>query len=532
LQIGPGIFSVAANFQPGDSLYVREGGGLEKVQIDTVARVKAVRPAFNLLVTPGGTYLANEVVVHNKGCFLPDTPILRADGTRTPISEVRPGEELLAFTTAGEIVHTMVRQVIIHEVGEYLVVGTDQATLRVTREHPFYVGNGTFKTLEALKLGDRIFTDRPNTFFANGVAVHNKGGGCFPAGTRVSTPRGEIAIELLRHGDAVVAIDAQGIRVETAVETIHTTRSTVLILETDNGILRTTQEHPLLSADGDFRPASEFKFGEQIMTWRSHQLHRTTIRRTATTVEEDVYNLRVGHPHIFVADGFVVHNKGGGGFGGGFGGGYHGGGSSGGSADPTIPFIVIGAFIVIYFVAKVAQKEKGDEDLDFSYSRDDIDRKAAKTRKLLEFLSKVDQTMAVSQLQEVAMSTFTKLQQCWQARTYDPIQPLLMPDLYADHCAELNGMVHHHEINMIADLRITHADIVNVRYTHKENDREFTALIAASARDYYIDDRTLAPASFCVATKNPRTSRNSGRFIVRMAHGCFERLNNLVSPMR
>jgi predicted lipid-binding transport protein (Tim44 family) len=33
-------------------------------------------------------------------------------------------------------------------------------------------------------------------------------------------------------------------------------------------------------------------------------------------------------------------------------------------------------------------------------------------------------------------------------------------------------------------------DIVNVRYTHKENQREFTALITATARDYYIDDRT------------------------------------------
>jgi len=67
------------------------------------------------------------------------------------------GDELLAFTTTGEIVHTTVRQVIIHEVDEYVVVGTEQTTLRVTREHPFYTGNRTFKTLEALKVGDRIF---------------------------------------------------------------------------------------------------------------------------------------------------------------------------------------------------------------------------------------------------------------------------------------------------------------------------------------------------------------------------------------
>jgi len=205
LQIGPGTFRVAANLQPGDALCVREGNAFKTVTIDKIARVKAVHPAFNLLVLPGGTYLANDIVVHNKGCFLPDTPILRADGTSSPISEIRPGDELIAFTTSGEIVHTTVRQVIIHEVNEYVVVGTEQTTLRVTREHPFYTGDGTFKTLEALKIGDRIFalgdgglreqritsletvqaptrvynlqTDHPNTYFANGIAVHNKGGG-------------------------------------------------------------------------------------------------------------------------------------------------------------------------------------------------------------------------------------------------------------------------------------------------------------------------------------------------------------------
>jgi predicted lipid-binding transport protein (Tim44 family) len=33
-------------------------------------------------------------------------------------------------------------------------------------------------------------------------------------------------------------------------------------------------------------------------------------------------------------------------------------------------------------------------------------------------------------------------------------------------------------------------DLVNVRYTEKPDQREFTALITASARDYYVDDRT------------------------------------------
>lgn len=388
VQIGPGTFRIAANLQPDDRLCVREGDVFITAPVEKITRVKAVLPAYNLLVLPGGTYLANDIVVHNKGCFLPDTPILRADGTQSPISEIRPGDELIAFTTGGEIVHTTVRQVIIHEVNEYVVVGTEQTTLRVTREHPFYTGDGTFKTLEALKIGDRIF-----------------------------------------------ALGNNGLREEriTSLETVE--------------------------------------------------------------APTRVYNLQTDQPNTYFANGIAVHNKGGGGGGGGGGfggGGFHGGGySGGGSDDPTILFIFFGVFIVIFVIAKAAQnKPAADEDLDYVYSRSDIERKSDKTRKLLEFLARVDPTMAPDKLEAQAKSTFVELQQCWQARQYDPMKPLMMPDLYAEHCSQLSGMIANHEINLISNLTVEHVDIVNVRYPQKETGREFTALITATARDHYVDDRT------------------------------------------
>ena len=46
-----------------------------------------------------------------------------------------------------------------------------------------------------------------------------------------------------------------------------------------------------------------------------------------------------------------------------------------------------------------------------------------------------------------------------------------------------------HEVNVIADLVVLAVDIVQIRYTLKPNQRRFTALITASAKDYYLDDR-------------------------------------------
>ena len=366
-QVAPGVFRMADRVFP------------------TARRVKALCPAYNLLVSPGGTYVAGGFVVHNKGCFLPDTPIRCADGTQVPIRNVRAGDELLAFTADGQVVHARVRNVLTHEVDEYLEVVTERTLLRVTIEHPFYVGDGTFKTLEALQVGDNVY-----------------------------------------------AYDGQGLSAQKIL-----------------GIARV----------------------------------RTRIR---------VYNLQTDAPNTFFANNVAVHNKGGGGGGGGGfgGGGYHGHGSGSGSGDPTAFLVVIGIYVVIVLIQHLNRGKK-DEDLDFVYRPSVVEAKAAKTRKLLEFIAKVDAAFQEEALQQCATETFAKLQKCWQAREYGPMQPLLMPDLYAEHCAELQGLRRNHEINMIDHLRVEHVDVVNVRYTQRESDREFTALITASAKDYYVDDRDL-----------------------------------------
>ena len=370
-QISPGVFRVADRVFP------------------TAPRVRAQHPAYNLLVSPSGTYIAGGFVVHNKGCFLPDTPILRADDTEVPIHEIRTGDKLLAFTADGQVVRTSLRNIVTHEVDEYLEVATERAVLRVTVEHPFYVGEGTFKTLEALNVGDSVY-----------------------------------------------AYDGHGLSAQQIVSIVH--------------------------------------------------VHART----------HVYNLQTDAPNTFFANGVAVHNKGGGGGGGGFGGGgfgFHSGSGGGSGSAPTVFLIVVGVFVVIVLIQHFNQggDDQGGEDdnLDFVNSPSAVAQKATKTSKLLEFIAKVDPSFKEEALQQRATETFMELQKCWQAREYGPMQALLMPDLYTAHCAQLQGLRRDHEINMIENLRVEHVDIVNVRYTHEENECEFTALITAHARDYYVDDR-------------------------------------------
>jgi len=102
-------------------------------------------------------------------------------------------------------------------------------------------------------------TDAPHTYFASGIAVHNKGGGggCFPAGTRIGTPGGSAAIETLRPGDIVLSVGPDFQAVDSPVEAIQTAFTPITVVSTTAGELKTTAEHPLMMADGSFRPAGE-----------------------------------------------------------------------------------------------------------------------------------------------------------------------------------------------------------------------------------------------------------------------------------
>ena len=521
MMVGPGEYRVARQLNIGDMIYLVNQGNAYPVPVRSIQSSRANLPAYNLLVFPGGTYISANVVVHNKGCFLPESPVMRSDGSEMPISAVRPGDELLAYSPEGRTVPTRVKDIIRHRVDEYIILRTDRQTIRVTAEHPFYVKRGTFKTLEVLKVGDNIFawdgrsfleqpivslekvhervpvfnlqTDYPNTFIVGGLAVHNKGGGCFPAGTRIRTPSGEISIEMLSAGDEVQTVGPDGQIIHAEVEKLFATRADIFSVETEGGVLRTTSDHPVGLLDGTFIEAGRLQHGDKVLTWVNGALSPTRVVKTSTVARgQVVFNLSVGGPHTFLAEGFLTHNKGGG---------FRSssssgrGGRSGQSESSFGVFIFVILLLVIVLILAVKFKlvtinNKDQSNLDYMYSPSVVAKKAMKTEKLLEFLSRQDSSVSKSELRALAEATFRKLQECWEKRDYGPMESLLVRALFEQHKSQLGGLARNHEINRIESLKVEQVDIVNIRYTERPDQREFTALITASARDYYVDDRT------------------------------------------
>lgn len=181
----------------GDELLNAQG---KPERITSKEYVQAKVTVYNIEVNPFHTYIADNVVVHNKGgggCFLAGTPITMADGSIKPIEQLKVGDKLLAFDEkTGGFKPDAIKHVFVfpeNDEGYFLI----NKHLKVTPHHTFYVEG---KWIEAGKLavGDQLLNaegkEEPitsleyvkakatvynlevnpyHTFIAGGVVVHN-----------------------------------------------------------------------------------------------------------------------------------------------------------------------------------------------------------------------------------------------------------------------------------------------------------------------------------------------------------------------
>jgi hypothetical protein len=134
--------------------------------------------------------------------------------------------------------------------------------------------------------------------------------GCFPAGTPIRTPGGWQLIERLRAGDSVTTVGLDGAAAPGKVLAVFATRNRLVEVRTAAGKLVTTETQPLALAGGGLRAAGELKAGDRVFRWDGRKRRAVTVRSVAATGRQgQVFNLILGAPAIFVADGFLVRSK-------------------------------------------------------------------------------------------------------------------------------------------------------------------------------------------------------------------------------
>jgi hypothetical protein len=135
--------------------------------------------------------------------------------------------------------------------------------------------------------------------------------GCFPRGTPVDTPRGRRPIESIRPGDSITALLTTGESVNAEVQSVFTTENRLWSVETEAGVLLTTETQPLCLAFDATQPAGELQPGDAILCRRDDgaiQSIRVLAVAPADRTER-VFNLVLGDSEIFIANGVLARSK-------------------------------------------------------------------------------------------------------------------------------------------------------------------------------------------------------------------------------
>ena len=129
-------------------------------------------------------------------------------------------------------------------------------------------------------------------------------GGCFIAGTQVSTPSGFVPIEQLKVGDDVQSVNSRGeIVLATVTKTFRTIAGGYLLL---NGRIGVTKDHPFNVA-GEWLEVGSISIGDELRATDGLPRVVHSIEPVAKNVR--VFNIEVGGDHTFLVQGVLVHNK-------------------------------------------------------------------------------------------------------------------------------------------------------------------------------------------------------------------------------
>lgn len=134
--------------------------------------------------------------------------------------------------------------------------------------------------------------------------------GCFPAGTQIAVMHDTVTVESIKVGDRITTVSLAGKEGVGTVSDVFITRNRILEVRTDAGVLLTTVTQPLALMNGTLRSAGGLKQGDSIYRWISGK--RVAVRVESVEITgryESVYNVVLGEPTLFIANGYLARSK-------------------------------------------------------------------------------------------------------------------------------------------------------------------------------------------------------------------------------
>ena len=129
---------------------------------------------------------------------------------------------------------------------------------------------------------------------------------CVVEGTAIDTPRGRVAVELLKVGDMVISRSPEGALRAGRVTAIHVgTVSEVTVIHAGGARLETSTQHLVATSRG-WVAASDVGLGCELLT-RDGVVMSVRVERVAKQAR--VVDLSVTPDQNYFADGILVHNK-------------------------------------------------------------------------------------------------------------------------------------------------------------------------------------------------------------------------------
>ncbi len=347
-----GLYSLESSvnsIEVGDSVKLLNG----ESKILSISSIDEEVIVYNLQDIEGNhNFFANNILVHNRFCFVAGTEITLENGEIKNIENIEVGDIVLSFNEQTGLQEYNKVTNIFKPKHDDLVEYTLSNGKKIisTFDHPYYV-NGLnlasyspeltterYKDLSGIvgiQVGDElnlqnnekvsivsisekdrvltetyIFTVENNhNFYANGVLVHNK---CFIAGTLIALFNNDFKnIEDVIVGDEVVSYNELTGENEIGIVGDLKTHNVDLVVRLtfdDENEITTTPEHPFFIEDMGWVKAGELKVGsvcKKIDGTKSEILSVECLNETHT-----VYNLlSVSNNHNFYANNILVHNK-------------------------------------------------------------------------------------------------------------------------------------------------------------------------------------------------------------------------------